>query len=52
MQENHTLLYRITSFFVPIHKDGYKFVAVFAVGAVLLSWASDLLGWAGAAATL
>ncbi len=52
MQENHTLLDSITSFFVPIHKDGYKFVAVFAVGALLLSWASDLLGWAGAAATL
>jgi phosphatidylserine decarboxylase len=52
LQENHTLLDSITSFFVPIHKDGYKFVAVFAVGALLLSWASDLLGWAGAAATL
>lgn len=52
MQENHTLLDTITSFFVPIHKDGYKFVAAFAVAALLLSWVSEPLGWVGAAATL
>ena len=52
MQDNHTLLDSITSFFVPIHKDGYKFVAAFAVGALLLSWASEPLGWVGAVATL
>ncbi len=52
MQENHTLLDSITSFFVPIHKDGYKFVAAFAVGALLLSWVSDPLGWIGVVATL
>ena len=51
MQENHTLLDSITSFFVPIHKDGYKFVAAFAVGALLLSWVSDPLGWIGVVAT-
>jgi phosphatidylserine decarboxylase len=52
LQENHTLLDSITSFFVPIHKDGYKFVAAFAVGALLLSWVSDPLGWIGVVATL
>ncbi len=52
MQENHTLLDSITSFFVPIHKDGYKFVAAFAVGALLLSWVSEPLGWIGVLATL
>jgi phosphatidylserine decarboxylase len=52
LQENHTLLDSITSFFVPVHKDGYKFVAAFAVGALLLSWISNPLGWAGAAATV
>lgn len=52
MQENHTLLDSITSFFVPIHKDGYKFIAAFAVGALLLSWVSDPLGWIGVVATL
>ncbi len=52
MQENHTLLDSFTSFFVPIHKDGYKFVAAFAVGALLLSWLSDQLGWIGVVATL
>jgi phosphatidylserine decarboxylase len=52
LQENHTLLDSITSFFVPIHKDGYKFVAAFAVGALLLSWVSEPLGWIGVLATL
>ena len=52
MQENHTLLDSITSFFVPVHKDGYKFVAAFAVVALIMSWVSDPLGWLGAAATL
>ena len=52
MQENHTLLDSITSFFVPIHKDGYKFVAAFAVGTLLLSWVSEPLGWIGVLATL
>lgn len=52
MQDNHTLLDSITSFFVPIHKDGYKFVAAFAVGTLFLSWASEPLGWVGAVATL
>jgi len=52
LQENHTLLDSITSFFVPIHKDGYKFVAAFAVGTLLLSWVSEPLGWIGVLATL
>ena len=52
MQENHTLLDSITKFFVPVHKDGYKFVAGFAVVALLLFWVSNPLGWLGAVATL
>jgi phosphatidylserine decarboxylase len=52
LQENHTLLDTITKFFVPVHKDGYKFVAAFGVGALLLSWVSEPLGWLGALATL
>lgn len=52
LQENHTLLDTITKFFVPVHKDGYKFVAGFAVVALVLFWVSDPLGWLGAIATL
>ncbi len=52
MQEDHTLLDTITKFFVPVHKDGYKFVAAFAGVAVLLFWVSDVLGAFGAVMTL
>lgn len=52
MQEERSLLDTITSVFAPIHKDGYKFVAAFAVAALLLSWVSEPLGWAGAVLTL
>jgi phosphatidylserine decarboxylase len=52
LQEDHTLLDSITKFFVPIHKDGYKFVAAFAGVALLLFWVSDVLGGIGAVMTL
>ncbi len=52
MQENHTLVDSITSIFVPIHKDGYKFIAGFAVAALVASLLSAPLGWLGAVATL
>jgi len=52
VQENHTLLDTITKFFVPVHKDGYKFVAAFAVVALMLFWVSDILGGIGAVMTL
>jgi len=52
LQENHTLLDSITSFFVPVHKDGYKFVGAFAAVALALSLVSEPLGWLGAIATL
>ncbi len=52
MQEDHTLLDTITKFFVPVHKDGYKFIAAFAGVAVLLFWVSDVLGAFGAVMTL
>jgi phosphatidylserine decarboxylase len=52
LQEDHTLLDTITKFFVPVHKDGYKFVAAFAGVALLLFWVSDVLGGIGAVMTL
>ncbi|MCH8239473.1 MAG: phosphatidylserine decarboxylase [Proteobacteria bacterium] len=52
LKENHTLVDSITAFFVPIHKDGYKFVAGFAVAALVASLLSAPLGGLGAVATL
>jgi phosphatidylserine decarboxylase len=37
---------------VPIHPEGYIFIAVFAVIAALLAWLWSPLGWIGAIATL
>jgi phosphatidylserine decarboxylase len=43
----------ISSALVPIHREGWRFVAIFAVGTILLFWlASDWLGWVGVVATL
>lgn len=36
---------------VPIHPEGYIFIAAFAIGAFLLSWLSSTLGWIGFIAT-
>ena len=52
MQQQNTLLNTITAFFVPVHRDGYKFIAGFAVAALVLSWLSEPVGWLGAVATL
>ncbi|NBO19539.1 MAG: phosphatidylserine decarboxylase [Proteobacteria bacterium] len=37
----------IKSIFVPIHAAGWPFIAIFAVGALLLSLMSSSLGWVG-----
>jgi phosphatidylserine decarboxylase len=36
----------------PIHPDGWRFIAIFAIAAVLLFWISVPLGWIGVVATL
>jgi len=41
----------IASLFVPIHREGYRFVAVFAVVTVLLFWLAAPLGWLGVVLT-
>ncbi|MEM8744210.1 MAG: phosphatidylserine decarboxylase [Pseudomonadota bacterium] len=51
MQDNHSLIDTITSMFVPIHKDGHKFVIAFAVITIVLITVSQLLGWLGILAT-
>ena len=35
------------SVFVPIHRDGHKFVALFVVGALILFWIWEPFGWLG-----
>ncbi len=52
MQENKSLMDTILSVFVPIHREGHKFIAAFAVGALALFWISEPLGWLGVLATL
>ncbi len=47
MQENRSLIDTISSVFVPVHKDGYKFVIAFAVITLVLISVSELLGWLG-----
>ena len=47
-----SLLDTITSVFVPIHPDGYKFVAAFALLWLLLVWVAPPLGWLGVVLTL
>lgn len=36
----------------PIHKEGYKFILIFAIGAIILALLSDILGLAGLVLTL
>jgi phosphatidylserine decarboxylase len=52
MSERHTLLDSIAGAFVPIHRDGHKFVFGCAVAALLLFIVFPPLGWLGVAATL
>jgi len=52
LQENRSLIDTISSVFVPVHKDGYKFVVAFAVITLVLIWVSEPLGWLGIIATI
>lgn len=48
MQDSKRSLFdTITSVFVPIHPDGYKFLAAFALLWLLLQWIASPLGWIG-----
>lgn len=47
MSENKSLLETITGFFVPIHPDGQKFVAISFVVMIVLFLISSSLGWVG-----
>src|SRR5436853_1138756 len=47
-----SVLASIRSQLVPIHREGFPFIAVFGVASFLLSWLSSPLGWLGALATI
>jgi len=49
--DNHNLIDTIRSQFVPIHPDGHRFIAAFAVASLVLYWVSEPLGWLGFVAT-
>lgn len=41
----------IRAVLVPIHSEGYRFIAIFVVVTLVLFWISDPLGWLGVLAT-
>ncbi len=45
------MLNSILSIFTPIHREGYRFIALFAVAGLLLFWLAEPLGWLGVMAT-
>ena len=51
MSERHSIIDSIRGALVPVHPDGYKFIAAFALIALVLGWLWDPLGWLGAIAT-
>ena len=51
MSKNHSLLDSILGAFVPVHHDGYKFVAGAALATLILFALAPPLGWLAALAT-
>ena len=51
MDKSHSLLDSILGAFVPVHPDGFKFVAAAAIATLILFALAPPLGWLGAAAT-
>ncbi|MDH3580430.1 MAG: phosphatidylserine decarboxylase [Hyphomicrobiales bacterium] len=49
--EKHSLVDTITGAFVPVHADGRKFIAAFAIATLVLFWLAEPLGWLGVLAT-
>jgi phosphatidylserine decarboxylase len=52
MNDRHTVLDSITGPFVPIHRDGHKFILSFAVAALILFILTPPLGWLASIATV
>ncbi len=51
INDRHSLLDTVTNAFVPIHRDGYKFVAGGAIATLVLFIVAEPLGWIGAVLT-
>jgi phosphatidylserine decarboxylase len=51
MNDRHSLFDSIINAFVPIHRDGHKFVFGFALATLILFLVTPPLGWLGAIAT-
>jgi phosphatidylserine decarboxylase len=51
MNDRHSLLDSITNAFVPIHRDGYKFLFAFGLATLVLFLLAPPLGWLAAIAT-
>jgi len=47
VKDEKSLFDTITSIFVPVHPDGHKFIAAFAIASLILYWFSALLGLLG-----
>ncbi|MEG6509994.1 phosphatidylserine decarboxylase [Methyloligella sp. 2.7D] len=52
MNDRHSLLETVAGIFVPIHRDGHKFVFAFALATLILFFISSVLGWLGVIATM
>ena len=52
MNTPHRLLDSILGAFVPVHADGFKFVAGAALATLILFALAPALGWLGALATI
>lgn len=52
MSDRHSLLDTIANAFVPIHPDGYKFVAIAAIATLVLFLFAPALGWLCALGTV
>lgn len=52
MNDRHNLLDTITDAFVPIHRDGYKFVAAGGIATLILFLLAPPLGWLAALLTI
>jgi len=47
------MLDSIMSIFVPVHREGYRFIAIFAAITLVLFWLlPDVFGWIGVILTL
>jgi phosphatidylserine decarboxylase len=48
----HSLFSTINSVLVPIHPEGHRFIAIFAIVTLVLFWVAEPIGWIGVILTL